>query len=419
MDQLVDHFFSDSNVQRLVASTATWEPLQICYPKEVNVSRFIAWLLDPTEGHGLGDLAIQSLLVRAWVQSDQAELDLPTLRFLSPANIQTEGFSASMVTTEVNLGGRHLDILVVDPSRKRYVAIENKFGANQSAGQLKDYRRALEKLFPRYLGVHIFLDSNEAEPKDPSWIPIGYDWLAEFLHEAEAREATAEHVRSALSQFRRVIEEEADEAVAETSYGRLVTEVASTHTDVVGCMADWSVESSKGARAHMLAHLAGNADTLQGKAMLRLFQLYWRRTSVWDDCIRQMQFAPFIHAMRAKFTDLIVNAKRVRISFSLREWHPLVEMDARYFPAGVTVWRTGETFRVITFIQMNDVRVDRREDVLNAASQAREENGIKRKVHEEQSFVVLRRRKDLSLERAVEEAVAQLHYLQEILPYSP
>ncbi|MNT66770.1 hypothetical protein D3C72_2048580 [compost metagenome] len=123
--------------------------------------------------------------------------------------------------------------------------------------------------------------------------------------------------------------------------------------------------------------------------------------------------------MRAKFTDLIVNAKRVRISFSLREWHPLVEMDARYFPAGVTVWRTGETFRVITFIQMNDVRVDRREDVLNAASQAREENGIKRKVHEEQSFVVLRRRKDLSLERAVEEAVAQLHYLQEILPYSP
>lgn len=166
MDQLVDRFFSDSNVQRLTASTATWEPLRICYPKEVNVSRFIAWLLDPTEGHGLGDLAIQSLLVRAWVQSDQANLDLPTRRFLSPANIQTEGFSASMVTTEVELAGRYLDILVVDPGRNRYVAIENKFGAHQSAGQLKDYRRALEKLFPKYRGVYIFLDSNEADPKD-------------------------------------------------------------------------------------------------------------------------------------------------------------------------------------------------------------------------------------------------------------
>ena len=418
MDQLVDRFFSDSNVQRLTAYTATWEPLRICYPKEVNVSRFIAWLLDPTEGHGLGDLAIQSLLVRAWVQSDQANLDLPTRRFLSPANIQTEGFSASMVTTEVELAGRYLDILVVDPGRNRYVAIENKFGAHQSVGQLKDYRRALEKLFPKYRGVYIFLDSNEANPKDDQWIPIGYDWLAEFLHEAEAREATADHVRVALSQFRSVIEEEADEAVAETAYGRLVTEVASTHTDVIGLMADWAADSRKGARAYMLSQLIKDADTLHGKARLRLFQLYWRRTSVWDDCIREMQFAPFIHAMRAEHADLIVNTKRVRISVSLRKWQPLVEMDARYLPAGVTVWRTGESFKVITFIQLNDVRVDLREGVLKIAAEARLENGINRRVHDEQSFVALRRRKDLGLERAIEDAASQLHYLQSILPIS-
>lgn len=41
-EDLVDHFFGDPGVQRLVTSTASREPLRICYPKEVNVSRFIA-----------------------------------------------------------------------------------------------------------------------------------------------------------------------------------------------------------------------------------------------------------------------------------------------------------------------------------------------------------------------------------------
>src|SRR5579859_637696 len=89
-DELIDYFFADANVQRLGASTAGWEPLRICYP---NVSRFIAWLHDPTEGHGLGDLAIQSLLVRAWWESDGVDIDVGTRRFLSPANIHTEGGS--------------------------------------------------------------------------------------------------------------------------------------------------------------------------------------------------------------------------------------------------------------------------------------------------------------------------------------
>lgn len=228
-EELIDYFFGDANIQRLVTSTASWEPLRICYPKEVNVSRFIAWLLDPTEGHGLGDLAIQSLLVRAWWQCGGVDIDFATLRFLSPASVHTDGFSASVVTTEIDLGGRSLDVLVLDASRRRYIAIENKFGAYQSSAQLKHYRKQLEKLLPDFLGVHIFLDSNEAEPADSAWIPVGYDWLADFLREAEKREATARHVREALAQFRSVIEDESEDSMGKSTYGRLVTEVAGGH----------------------------------------------------------------------------------------------------------------------------------------------------------------------------------------------
>ncbi|WP_213780748.1 PD-(D/E)XK nuclease family protein [Caballeronia sp. dw_276] len=414
-DQLIDYFFGDANVQRLVSSTASWEPLRICYPKEVNVSRFIAWLLDPSEGHGLGDLAIQSLLVRAWWQSDGVDIDVATRRFLSPANVHTEGFSASVVTTEINVGGRSLDVLVLDASRRRYIAIENKFGASQSTAQLSHYRKQLEKLLPDFLGIHIFLDSNEAEPADPSWIPVGYDWLSDFLREADKREATARHVRDALAQFRGVIEDEAEDSMGKSTYGRLVTEVAGGHPETFAFMAEWSNNSSKGTRAQVLADLMEQATTLEGKAMLRLFQLYWRRTAVWEDCIRQVQFAPFVSSLRERFDDLLVDPKRVRTGFSLQQWASLVDHDQFshwYYPAGVNVWQTGETFKVTTFVQLNDVRAERRDALIEIAEDMRRSNGTKRSMTDEQSFVTLRRRKDLSRERAIEETLSQMAELQ-------
>ncbi|BEH22863.1 Uncharacterised protein [Burkholderia pseudomallei] len=414
-EDLIDRFFGDANVQRLVTSTASWQPLRICYPKEVNVSRFIAWLLDPTEGHGLGDLAIQSLLVRAWWQSEEVDIDVATRRFLSPASVQTEGFSAAVVTTEVDLGGRPLDLLVIDASRRRYIAIENKFGARQSKGQLKHYRTKLEKLFPDFLGIHIFLDSSAAEPVDPAWIPVGYDWLADFLRDAEKREATAEHVRQALAQFRGVIEDESEDAVAKSTYGRLVTEVAGGHPQVFQLMEPWSKNGTKSTRAQILKHLMNEANTLEGKALLRLFQLYWRRTVVWDDCIRQVQFAPFVSALRQRFDKLLVDPKRVRTAFSLQDWDSIIDQeqfDYWYYPAGVTVWQTGETFTLTTYAQLSDVRAEKRDALVEVAQELRKVNGVKTALRDEQSYVLLRRRKDLTQEKAIEETVSQMLQLQ-------
>jgi hypothetical protein len=416
-ESAIDYFFGDANVQRLITSTAMWQPLQICYPREVNVSRFLAWLLDPTQGHGLGDLAIQSLLTRAWWNSDGADISLPTKRFLSPANVQTEGFSSVVVTTEVELNGRLLDILLVDPNRRRYIAIENKFGAKQSQSQLNSYRKALEKMLPEFLGIHLLLDSNEATPEDPAWIPVGYDWLAEFLREAEQRVATAEHVRQALLQFRGVIEDEAEDSMGSSPYGRLVTEVAGGHPYVFQLMKAWAYRS-KGARTKMLADLMADASTLDGKAILRLFILYWRRTSVWDDCIRQAQFAPFVSALRLRFDDLLIDPKRVRTGFSLQRWESLVDteqFDDWFYPVGINVRQTGETFIVTSFLQFNHVLAEKRAHLITAAETLREKNGVNRKMHDEQSFVVLKRTQGLTKTMAISETVSQCVNLQAVL----
>ncbi|MBN3814337.1 PD-(D/E)XK nuclease family protein [Paraburkholderia sp. Ac-20347] len=420
-ESLIDAFFGDTNVMRLVTSSATWEPLRICYPKEVNVSRFIAWLLDPSEGHGLGDRAIQSLLVRAWWESGDVELDIQTRRFLAPSNVQTEGFSAAVVTTEVELAGRSLDVLVVDPGRRRYIAIENKFGSAQSKNQLKHYRKQLEKVFDGFTGVHILLDSNQAEPDHDGWIPVGYDWLAEFLNEAEKRDATASHVRDALRQFRSAIEEESEDTFSRSALGSLITEVAGNFQDVFKLMEAWQRNGNKSTRAQMLVDLMSGTNTLEGKALLRLFQLYWRRPAIWDQCIRQAQFAPFVFAMRKSFSDVQANPKRVRTAFMLGEWDRLIDpetIDADegfYSPAGVTVRQTGETYRVVTFLQFHDVRIERRDELRQLALDIRAENRMRGSVAAEAFFVALRNRGDLSKEKAIEDAVSQMELLRQRL----
>ncbi|MGX5885566.1 hypothetical protein MJS38_32810, partial [Burkholderia gladioli] len=157
------------------------------------------------------------------------------------------------------------------------------------------------------------------------------------------------------------------------------------------------------------------ANTLEGKALLRLFQLYWRRTVVWDDCIRQVQFAPFVSALRQRFDKLLVDPKRVRTAFSLQDWDSIIDQeqfDYWYYPAGVTVWQTGETFTLTTYAQLSDVRAEKRDALVEVAEELRRVNGVKTALRDEQSYVLLRRRKDLTQEKAIEETVSQMLQLQ-------
>ena len=104
LEDFVDDLYADPDVQRMLDLSATSAPLQICFPKEVNVSRFLAWLMDPGEGHGLGDQPLRSLLARAGQGERAQALPVNERRFLSAASIYTQSFSSVVVSTEVDVG---------------------------------------------------------------------------------------------------------------------------------------------------------------------------------------------------------------------------------------------------------------------------------------------------------------------------
>lgn len=419
LEDLVDEIYADADVQRMLSLSATAAPLRICYPKEVNVSRFLAWLLDPGEGHGLGDQALRSLLARAG-QTDRAwDLAHNDRRFLSPSSVYTQSFSAVVVSTEVDVGLKAknlLDVLILDPTAGLYVAIENKFGSKEGADQTTNYRKGLNSLFPTYRGIHIYLDSNEAEPKDESWLPVGYDWLAEFLKSSEQRESTAPHVREALAQFRSVIEDEDEDSAARSPLGSLISHVAGKHRDALSSMKDLVKPHLRSHRAKVLSELLQNGvTTIRAKAELRLIQLYCRRPQLWDQCFKQTLFGPFKKTLGERFSDLAIDPRRVLTTFSLDDWDRLVDQEGKdtwYYIAGVKVRYADEQYSVISYLDFTDVKPDKRAALLSYGKEVRSQNGL-RAGRDSSGWLALKRVHGLSAGRAVDEAVEQLLALKQ------
>ncbi len=81
----IDDFFSDLKVERLLDLARETRPLQICYPNEVPITRFLAWALDPSQGHGLQDKVIRKMLMTAWQNRGDAEVEKELVRKISPA----------------------------------------------------------------------------------------------------------------------------------------------------------------------------------------------------------------------------------------------------------------------------------------------------------------------------------------------
>ena len=164
----IDNFFADRKVQRLLNLARETRPLRVCFPREIPISRFLAWIFDPWQGHGLQDTPLRRLLAAAGRNADDALLELKVRRHLGSAFLATYSFMGCIVQKEVHLGatGGRLDVLVLEPKTKLLIAIENKFGAREGPNQLTKYADALRRTYPDWTRVLVFLDVYGEPPGD-------------------------------------------------------------------------------------------------------------------------------------------------------------------------------------------------------------------------------------------------------------
>lgn len=162
--------------------------------QEIRHSRFLAYLMDPREPHGLGDRFLRGILLAAAEVHPQPPVNrlAMSIRDLSDASVVTER--------------DHFDVSVQIPSLGLLFVIENKVGASESESQLKTYRERALARHAEYQFMGCFLTPDGYSGEDASWGSLSYAAVATEIRAVLGQATVSPEVSVALHHYVELIE---------------------------------------------------------------------------------------------------------------------------------------------------------------------------------------------------------------------
>lgn len=140
---------------------------------EIRHSNMLGWLLNPNENHGMGDVFLKGILQRLVENDSDGRYDV--------FNVLLMDFYTFSVTRE----WKNIDILLTSTEEKTVIAIENKVGSHEHSNQLNRYRNILEKEYPDYNRMLVFLTPDGEKPSDvENWDVLTYSDVIDVLESA-------------------------------------------------------------------------------------------------------------------------------------------------------------------------------------------------------------------------------------------
>ena len=132
---------------------------------EIRHSTFLSWLMTPNETHGLGDYFLKSFLKTVTSKASSLGVDVPSVFDVD---------SWELSDAEILREWKKIDILVKCESKKFICAIENKIYSEEHSKQLERYRNILDKDYPNYQKLLIYLTVEGDIPSDSNYSPLSY-----------------------------------------------------------------------------------------------------------------------------------------------------------------------------------------------------------------------------------------------------
>jgi hypothetical protein len=130
---------------------------------EIRHSNFLAFILDPAESHGQGQLFLKALLMDLLKQAP------PERRPLSPIDLDGTDLRGVVVRRE----WEHSDLLITCHEPPFVVVIENKVDAHEHDDQLRRYKEKVRSSHSEP-PLFVYLTPNADEPSDGDWMPYSY-----------------------------------------------------------------------------------------------------------------------------------------------------------------------------------------------------------------------------------------------------
>jgi hypothetical protein len=137
--------------------------------QELRHSDFLAFLLNPAENHGLGDIFLKKFLMRVLNDAD------------NPPFSAIEIDVVDLKEAEVRREWLNVDILIQDPTNRLVCAIENKIDTTEHSNQLRRYREIVSREFAGYRALFIYLTPDGDESSDETYLTFSYTQLVQLV----------------------------------------------------------------------------------------------------------------------------------------------------------------------------------------------------------------------------------------------
>jgi len=143
---------------------------------EVRHSNFLAFILDPAESHGQGQLFLKAVLM------DLLKAAPAEKRPFSP--IDLDGTDLNGV--EVRREWGNIDLLITCEQPPFVIAIENKIDSQEHSDQLARYERTIRTHYPDARPLFVYLTPNANEPSEGTWVTYSYSDIHRVLTRVRA-----------------------------------------------------------------------------------------------------------------------------------------------------------------------------------------------------------------------------------------
>jgi hypothetical protein len=165
--------------------------------QEIRHSFFLKFLLDPNESHGLGDIFLRRVLQKVLTGVRGASLPISLI------DLDIWDLEDTTVLREWN----GIDILILNTTNKLAVIIENKVYSGEHADQLKRYWSIVEKHYPEWRVMGLFLTRDGSLPSDERYLPISYVIVADLIERLTASRASVlgTDVRTLLEHYTQML----------------------------------------------------------------------------------------------------------------------------------------------------------------------------------------------------------------------
>ena len=157
---------------------------------EIRHSNMLAWLLDPNENHGIGDLFLRLVLQKLIHNDSNGRYNVFQL-------LLNDNYSFTVYREWKNI-----DILLISDENKTLIAFENKIASHEHSNQLNRYREILQNDFPAYNQIYVFLTPDGEKPSDiENWDVMTYSTVVELLDLVVQRDGIAPDVLLMLQNY--------------------------------------------------------------------------------------------------------------------------------------------------------------------------------------------------------------------------